>query len=164
MENKMIIGCTGHRPDKLPNKQIGYMLPNPVYIKICQETEKLLLELKPEKCISGMALGYDQYFANICIKLKIPFIAAIPFEGQEMAWPEKSRKIYHKLLSSASEKIIVSSGGYAKEKMQIRNEWIVNNCNKLLACWDGSNGGTSNCVKYAQSINKDILFINPKKL
>ena len=154
----MIIAFTGHRSDKIG----GYILPNPTYIHICQQLEKTLKELAPDKAISGMALGVDQYAANVCIKLKIPFIAAIPFLGQEKAWPEKSQKAYHALLSKADEKIIVCDGGYMAYKMQIRNEWMVDHCDKLIAVWDQSPGGTANCIKYAQSINKEIVFINPK--
>lgn len=160
----MIVAFSGHRPDKLPDKETGYMLPNPTYNYICQQTEKWLLELKPNKCISGMALGYDSYAANICIKLDIPFIAAIPFEGQEKMWPDKSKKTYYKLLEKASEKIVVCEGGYSAHKMQVRNEWMVNHCDLLLACWDGSKGGTSNCVDYAmKKLGKDkIIIIDPR--
>lgn len=49
----MIVAFTGHRPDKLG----GYKLPNPTYVKVCQQIETKLVELKPEKIISGMALG-----------------------------------------------------------------------------------------------------------
>lgn len=155
----MIISFSGHRPDKLG----GYKLPNPTYIKVCKKIEAALIEIKPEKCISGMALGIDQWSASICIKLGIPFIAAIPFLGQEGVWPEESKRIYKILLSKANEQVIVSEGGYAAAKLQIRNEWMVDNCNKLLAVWDGSQGGTGNCYKYAESINRDIYRINPKE-
>src|SRR6266849_933968 len=98
-----VAAFTGHRPDKLPNKETGYKLPNPTYIHICQQLEKVLKELKPEKAISGMALGVDMYAANVCIKLGIPFVAAIPFIGQEKAWPQSSQKTYHLLLGKAAE-------------------------------------------------------------
>ena len=154
-----IIACTGHRPDKLG----GYNLPNPTYIYVCQQIEKVLKELQPEKCISGMALGADSYFANVCVKLGIPFIAAIPFIGQENAWPAASQKTYHALLSKAAEKVIVCEGGYAAAKMQTRNEWMANKCDKLLAIYNGdTSGGTYNCIQYAKSIDKEIIYIDPK--
>jgi uncharacterized phage-like protein YoqJ len=154
----MIVSFTAHRPNKLG----GYKLPNPIYIHVCQQIEKTLKRLNPEKIISGMALGGDMWAANIAIKLNIPFIAAIPFVGQEKAWPASSQKTYHKLLSKAAEKVIVCEGGYAAYKMQIRNEWMVNNSDILIGIWDGTNGGTGNCISYAKSINKEIIYINPK--
>jgi uncharacterized phage-like protein YoqJ len=130
------------------------------------ELEKHLADLKPTKAISGMALGVDQWAANICNKLKIPLIAAIPFEGQEKMWPEKSKKVYQSLLQKASEKIVVCEGGYSAYKMQLRNEWMVNHCDILLAVWDGSKGGTGNCVDYAmKKIGQErIVIINPKQI
>lgn len=159
----MIIGGTGHRNDKLPNKETGYILPNPTYNYVCQNIEKILLQNKPEKVISGMALGFDFWLANIAINLNIPLVAAIPFIGQEKMWPKHSQAQFNKLLDKASGVIIVSEGGYAAYKMQTRNEYIVNNCDKLIACLIPSekSGGTFNCVKYAKSINKDIVFIDP---
>lgn len=158
----MIVSFTGHRPDKLPDKKTGYNLPNPTYIHVCQEIEKYLLELKPDKAISGMALGVDQYAASVCIKLGIPFIAAIPFKGQEKAWPEKSQKIFNLLLKKACDIAIVCEGEYAAYKMQVRNQWMVDMCDILIAVWDGSQGGTANCINYAKSKNKQIIFINPR--
>jgi uncharacterized phage-like protein YoqJ len=155
----MIVAFTGHRPNKLG----GYDLPNPTYIKVCQEIEKNLKALNPDKVITGMALGVDQWAANIAHKLNIPFIAAVPFKDQESRWPQKSQKIYAKLIGLASEVIIVSPGTYSYEKMQIRNKWMVDNCNKLIAVWDGTTGGTGNCVEYAKSVknDEDIIYINP---
>jgi len=154
----MIVAFTGHRPDKLG----GYKLPNDTYIKVCRDIDWLLKELNPEKVISGMALGVDQWAAHIAYKLGIPFVAAIPFEGQEMAWPEASQKTYRVLRKFASEEVIVSPGGYSADKMQVRNIWMVDNCDSLIAVWDGSKGGTGNCVEYAKSVERKIYQIDPR--
>jgi uncharacterized phage-like protein YoqJ len=156
----MIIAFTGHRPDKLG----GYKLPNPTYIKVCSAIDAALKEFKPEKIISGMALGVDQWAANIAIKLNIPFIAAIPFLGQEGKWPESSQKTYRALLNKAAEQVIVCPGVYEPAKLQIRNEWMVDHCDLLIAVWDGTKGGTGNCVEYAKGASKDIFRIDPTTL
>ena len=156
----MIIAFSGHRPGKLG----GYNLPNPTYIKICKAIDAQLKELKPNKVISGMALGIDQWAANIAIKLEIPFIAAIPFKGQEGKWPKSSQVIFNKLLKKADEQVIVSEGEYSAHKLQIRNEWMVDHCDVLMAIWDGTPGGTGNCVDYARSKDKRIIYINPNDL
>jgi uncharacterized phage-like protein YoqJ len=154
----MIVAFTGHRPDKLG----GYKLPNDTYIRVCQKIDTTLKEFKPEKVITGMALGIDQWAASIAHKLHIPFLAAIPFEGQENAWPESSRKIYRILRKLATEEVVVSQGGYSADKMQVRNIWMVDNCDKLIAVWDGTKGGTGNCIEYAKSVKKDIYYIDPR--
>lgn len=153
----MIVAFTGHRPDKLG----GYKLPNPIYNFVYLQIEKTLLELKPDKVISGMAQGVDQWAAVIAYRLNIPFLAAIPFEGQESAWPTKSQKAYKTFLKIAAEKVIVSPGSYSAQKMQIRNQWMVDNCDTLIAVWDKTPGGTANCINYAKSINRSIIYIDP---
>lgn len=154
----MIVAFTGHRPDKLG----GYKIPNPTYIKVCQRIDVALKELKPEKVITGMALGVDQWAAMIAHKLGIPYLAAIPFKKQESKWPAESQRIYNILRKLATEEVIVCPGNYSPEKMQTRNKWMVDHCDKLIAVWDGTKGGTGNCVEYAKSIDKDIFFINPR--
>lgn len=154
----MIAAFSGHRFQRWG----GYKLPNPTYIQVYQETKNLLLKLQPEKCISGMCSGYDQVAAFICIKLGIPFIAALPHINQEKIWPKESQTIYHRILEKASEVVILSEGEYAAYKMQVRNEWLVDNSDCLIACFDGvESGGTYNCIEYAKTQNKPIHIIKP---
>jgi uncharacterized phage-like protein YoqJ len=145
----MIISFTGHRPDKIFGKE-KY---------IFEEIEKKLVELKPDKIISGMAVGVDQIAACVAVKLSIPFIAAVPFEGQEKIWPKEAKAHYNHLLSKTTEIKIVCEGGFTAWKFQKRNEWMVDNSDILIACWNGSSGGTANCVKYAEKIKKEIIYI-----
>lgn len=153
-----VIAFTGHRPNKIG----GYKTPNPIYNYIVTELQKLLIEINPEKTISGMALGFDQLAAALCVKMEIPFIAAVPFPGQEKAWPEYSQEIYHELLSKAEQVVIVSPGPYHPKLMQIRNQFMIDRCDKVIACWDGTTGGTGNAVTYADSVGKEIIRIDPR--
>jgi uncharacterized phage-like protein YoqJ len=92
-------------------------------------------------------------------------IAAIPFLGQETAWPAISVDLYNSLLTEPKiERYYVCEPGYHPQKMQIRNEWMVDNCDKLIAIWDGSKGGTGNCVRYAKKAGREIIRINPLEL
>lgn len=157
----MIIGISGHRPDKLPDKKTGYNLNNPVYKYIRKELENVFSKLKPDTVISGMALGVDSLCAEICIEKKIPFIASVPFKGQELYWSLSDRNRYFYLLEHAERVEYVSPGGYASWKMQVRNQWIVDNSDILVAVFAGIPGGTKNCIDYAESKNKKIIRINP---
>ncbi|WP_188052008.1 hypothetical protein [Azospirillum sp. Sh1] len=40
--------------------------------------------------------------------------------------------------------------------MNTRNEWMVDHSDRLLALWDGSQGGTANCVRYARGLGRPI--------
>ena len=35
-------------------------------------------------------------------------------------------------------------------------------CNELIAVWDGTNGGTGNCVKYAKQTDRKINIMPPE--
>lgn len=156
----MIIAITGHRPNKLNNE---YDLNGPCSSYIRDSIREILLREQPDKIISGMALGVDTIFALMGMELKIPVIAAVPFLKQESKWPYRSQVLYNKILNDPFvETYVVCEGGYAPEKMQIRNEWMVDNSDKLIAVYDGTRGGTGNCVEYARSQNKDMLYINPR--
>lgn len=65
-------------------------------------------------------------------------------------WPESSQQVYRDLRSKCAEVVIVCPGEYAPAKMQKRNEWMVRESDFILACWDGSPGGTANCVRYGE--------------
>jgi uncharacterized phage-like protein YoqJ len=154
----LIIAFTGHRPQKLG----GYVLPNKTYTWVCQELQSLLLELKPESVISGMALGFDQYAAFVAQRLNIPVIAAIPHENQQAIWTIKQQNAYDNLLSKCQKVKLVSLGTYSAHKMQLRNEWMVDSCDLLISCYDGTAGGTRNCVNYAAQIPKPRINLNPR--
>lgn len=147
----MIVCGTGHRPDKLG----GY--GDDVSDRLRSLARKSLEELQPAKVISGMALGWDTALAWGAYDLGIPLLAAVPFEGQESRWPQRSQKIFKELIQLADEVFVVSPGSYAAWKMQVRNEWMVNNSDTVLALWNGTDGGTANCVRYAQRKDKPII-------
>lgn len=155
----MIVAVTGHRPPKIG----GYSHDNPVRTWIRTALRESLRLLKAQRGITGMALGVDQDFAEVCIELGLPFTAAIPCDGQESRWPADSQEFYRKLITSAAEVVTVSPGPYAPQKMLTRNKWMVDQCDALIAVWDGSPGGTSHCHGYAVGIGCSILRIDPKE-
>lgn len=145
----MIVAATGHRPDKLG----GYD----------EKTRRALGALatewlhynRPDKVISGMALGWDQAVAAACVVLGIPFIAAVPFPNQHVRWPPEAQARYRRLLDKASATTIISDA-YGQKTMQLRNQWMVDRADKMLALWNGSWGGTFNCLEYARKKGVEI--------
>jgi uncharacterized phage-like protein YoqJ len=144
----MIIAATGHRPEKL-----GGYTPEAVTRRY-ELAMWFLQHARPAHVISGVALGWDQAVAVAAYDLGIPFTAAVPFAGQGSRWPLRSQEIYRELLRIAARVVIVSEGGFSAAAMQRRNEWMVDNCDALVALWDGSSGGTGNCVTYANKIGR----------
>lgn len=150
---QFVLAATGHRPDKL-----GGYAPD-VLERLTDLARASLVELNPDEVIVGMALGWDTAVALAAIDLAIPFIAAVPFAGQERMWPKESQDRFHSILKQAKEVVIVSPGGYSPWKMQVRNEWMVDRCTKLLSLWNGTMGGTKNCVDYALRNGKPTVNV-----
>lgn len=159
----MILAGTGHRPEKL-----GGYFPNPLQEWVKARIRETLTRLKPERCISGMAVGFDQWLAEACIDQGVPFIAAVPFAGQESTWPWPAKENYRRLLCAAARVVIVTDGGYEAWKMGTRNVWMVEQSSHLLACWDGTEGGTANCFRSAEQRGRSvkdgtIILIDPNE-
>jgi uncharacterized phage-like protein YoqJ len=147
----MILAATGHRPPKLG----GYNIVTSAKLEQFATAYLLSLPEKPTQIISGMALGWDQAWASAGLALGIPLTAAVPFRGQEKVWPELSQLFYRGLLERATHIEYTPKGVYnANIAFAMRNEWMVDNCDRLVALWDGSNGGTANCVRYAKRVQR----------
>ena len=145
----MIIGFTGHRPRFLP----GNYSPA-TYRALSITADFLLSHYRPQAVISGMALGWDTAVAECAINRGIELIAAIPFEGQEKRWFKADRDKYWQLLNRASHIEIVKNDGYSIQAMQLRNQYIVDNCHCLMALCNRTTGGTRDCINYALSVNR----------
>jgi len=153
----IVIAGTGHR--KLGG---SYELDTPVARSVREVTRAFLVDRKADQVISGMALGFDTILALVAIELKLPVLAAVPFEGQESRWPEASQRLYREILEDPYvTPWIVSPGGFNIFKLHHRNERMSDRCDILLACFDGSYGGTKNCLNYARSIGKPVFRFRP---
>lgn len=152
----MIISGTGHRSAKLG----GYS--DEAFNLLVRIATFWLEENKPDKVISGMAMGWDMALAQATINKNIPLICAVPFRGQESMWSKQTQKQYFDILNLSNEIVYVSKPGYSPKKMQIRNEWMVDNSDVILAMWDGTKGGTFNCLEYAKNKQKTIINLYDK--
>lgn len=151
MQSEEILFVTGHRPNKLGGYRNRWTKPLLSELAISH-----IRMIYPQGGITGMALGWDTICARAFLDCNIPYIAAIPFEGQEKLWNRDDRREYEFLLEKASEVIIVNKGDFAPWKFQTRNQWMVNNGTRGIAMWNGSPGGTANCIKYAEQVHKPV--------
>lgn len=146
----MKIAITGHRPGKL----YGYSLSDPKYTILKEKLKMILKKYKATTAYTGMALGTDMIFANAVLDLKkegvdIRLVAVLPCVNQDKKWSKKDQKRYNEILQAADEVILLSEAEYSPELMRIRNRWLVDHADMLIAVWDGSSSGTSNCIQYA---------------
>ena len=149
MTTPYIIAGTGHRPDKLG----GYDAKTFARLVMFAEGElidwhKMNRGPIPTGIISGMALGFDQALAVAAINLRLPLHAIIPFNDFDNRWPEASRATYREIMNQAT-KITVVGPTYSPQIYQDRNVEMVDNADAIMALWNGTPGGTENCMAYA---------------
>lgn len=145
----MIIAATGHRPEK---------------IKISDDylrdlTAAHLRAGNASVVICGMASGFDLIAGTTALRIGLEVWAAKPWVGHK---PRKAdRSLYAEVIEGASRVVGVTEyEAYPGPWVyQVRNEWMVDNADKVLAYWDGSPGGTANCVKYAEKVDRPLRNI-----
>ncbi len=164
-----VCAFTGHRPQNLP---FGFNEDDERCKKLKKllryAIEKLIIEKGVTAFVSGMALGVDVYAAEIVLEMKkkyhnVKLEAAIPCETQAVKWREKDRDRYFNIVEQCDKETLLQTK-YTTDCMQKRNEYMVNKSDFLIAVWDGKPSGTGKTVKYAESVGKTVIRINPLDL
>ena len=170
------IAITGPRPhvykfaSRLPGTSFDNLFTSSWSLSFMAHMTDLILAKAHQygkvRCITGMALGVDQLFAMAAIRAKaetgsVIIHAAVPCINHSSKWPYKSRRIYDDILKQCDEIHIVHNGPYTKTCLQERNEYMVDMSNELIAIWNGTSGGTANCIKYAKETHSIISIMTP---
>lgn len=161
---------TGHRPDKLGGV---YDQDAPIYYQIGTALRQYVLKYSGivkdhVHLVDGGALGGDRTFERVAVKLKQQYPKwytneiAVPCANHDSRWTNDSKILYHQMLQMANKVTIVSNAQYSPELMQIRNVYMVNMADQIVALWNGTPGGTYNAIKYALSLNKPVHVIDPR--
>ena len=147
---------TGHRPDKM----------------MCSEKEiKALLEKAIDDAIAngyvtfitGMALGTDIWAAEIVLEKKkvnknIHLICALPHPNFESRRSMAERNRYEKIIKNA-DLVKEINDRYFMGCYQMRNKWMVDRCNLVIAVFGGFKGGTKNTIDYAKRMGVEVVNI-----
>lgn len=177
MTNIYNIAITGHRPSgfefnsKIPGTTYNNVFTSEWSKSFIEKMTAYILEKATKygkvRCITGMALGVDQLFAKAAMNAKaqgadVIIHAAIPCYYQDSKWRFEAKEAYKEILAACDEKYIVHRGSYNSYCMQKRNIYMVDLCDELIAVWDGSSGGTCNCVSYAKDKGCKVNIMAPK--
>ena len=156
----MIIAGTGHRPDKLG----GYSPSlHPMLVEFArQQLCNIVGDTQREQVtvISGMALGWDLALAEAAAREGFKLECFFPCLEHYAHWPQKTQVWYTRLLTglicNGATGRYVSRLPYAADKgcMERRNRAMVDDCQIVLALWNGSVGGTGNCIAYANKVDR----------
>ena len=146
---------TGHRPDKmeLGEKEIKSLLEKAIDEAIADGYVTF---------ITGMAMGTDIWAAEIVLERKkmnkdLHLICALPHPNFETRRSMTEKMKFNKILKNA-DLVKEINDHYCTGCYQVRNEWMVDRSNLVIAVFNGQKSGTKNTVDYA--FRKGIGVIN----
>lgn len=157
-----ILALTGHRDLGLGS------LPNQQWAKIKADLKEYCQTNDVTAIISGMALGFDLVGAEVATELGIPLVCAEPYTGQEKngfyqknpGMLKKRQRIEDYARKTGEIVLVDTEEGYVKntnyDKLQSRNEWMIDNADQVYAVFSGKRGGTANAVAYAQKVGAPL--------
>ena len=160
---------TGHRPARF---SFGYNENDVQCMKIkalMSEWIAGLIAKGVTDFYSGMALGVDQWAAEIVLDMKkrhpgLRLIAVRPCETQADSWSAEQRERHFDALALCDD-VVTLYTRYARACMFERNRYLVDRAGHLLAIYDGgTDGGTSYTIKYAKQQGRSITVIHPDTL
>lgn len=166
----MSLAFTGHRPEMLP---FGDNEMSAVSIRAKSMILTEIMTRAADGCntfLAGGARGGDIIFAEQVLLVKateypnIRLITVVPHEGQANSLSESWRERYFRILELSTDVIMLSSR-YTRDCYHVRNRYLVDNAEKLLALYNGgATAGTAYTVKYARQKNREIIVIDPGTL
>lgn len=140
----MILGITGHRDIIIEHDRLVDILIHRIY------------ELGATTVMSGMAIGYDLAAADAALRINIQVIAACPFDAWDERWDNEDKiRLWKILKNPLVHRIVLNKqprhGKQAVEFYRIRNQYIVDNSDAMMAGWSGDfKSGTGMTVRMAQ--------------
>lgn len=166
MDKEKTCCFTGHRPEKLP---WGVREDDPRCVELKQELRRAAEQAYQDgfrHFISGMARGCDQYFVEIVLEMRskygdVTLEAAIPCEEQADRWKEEERKRYLELVAQCDLETVVQRK-YDKGCMRRRNRYMVDRSSRLIAAYDGMQGGTMYTIHHALQSGVNVVMVEIK--
>lgn len=142
----MKVLITGHRKHKLENYDTAW-----IERKLWEHVTQLKDDFGYLRGYAGMASGVDLWFCRIFVGAKLPYVACIPFDGQEETMSPEDRDLRNLCINSAFE------------VRNVKNSWMVEQADIGIVVWDGNKGGTHNVFQQLIENKKGFIWLNPVK-
>lgn len=147
---------TGHRPDKV---EFGEKEIKPLLEKAIDEA----ISKGFVTFITGMAMGTDIWAAEIVLDRRkknddIHLICALPHPGFENRRSFVEKMKFSKIIKNA-DLVKEINDHYFTGCYQVRNEWMVDRSNLVIAVFNGQKSGTKNTVDYAKKKNVQVVNV-----
>jgi len=133
--------------------------------KLLFQSIEMLIKKGVEIFYNGMSKGFDLLSAQYVISLKekypsVKLIACVPFYGQERNFSLSEKEVYAQILKQADEKIILSDH-YFRGCPLVRDRYMADRADVLIAHCIKENGGAAYTVKYFKKVQprREIIFV-----
>jgi len=165
------LAFTGHRPHTigLPEDESS---PAMLALKdaLAYRIDYLIEHKHVTSFLTGLALGVDMIAAEMILERMetnpdLELEVVIPFKGQTAKWKPKDIERYNAILSSGKvvQRYTPDERYIGRQSYQRRNAYLAEQCNYLMAVWNGKPSGTGMTVNMAQKLGKRCIIIDPKE-
>lgn len=159
---------SGHRPEKLPD---GGSECSQVIRTIKSILYKEILDSIDNGCttfVTGLARGVDLWAGEMIMELKaqgmpLRLVAAAPYRAHGSSFKGKDRFVLGNIFLKADEIVYVCEN-YSRDCMRLRNEYMVDRSDKLIAVVSDYRSGTGQTIRYAERKRLEIKIIDAAKL
>jgi hypothetical protein len=115
--------------------------------------------------ISALAEGADTLFAEAALSVPVPLEIVRPFSRYAKDFTtERSRRRYRALAAAAGTETRLRFKARSLRAYEAAMQWVVENCDVLVAAWDGSaprrRGGTAAAVRHAAQIGRPVVQLD----
>lgn len=158
-EDRQVCCCfTGHRPDKLTESYASLRR------RLRAEAEQAYAD-GIRVFITGMAMGIDLLAAAEVLEMQkshmdVHLVCAYPYCGSTDTFREPWGHLAREA-ADVAELCVNVSDAYWKGCYQKRNRWMVDHSARVIAAYNGTEGGTGSTIRYAveQGIRIQVLVL-----
>lgn len=118
--------------------------------------------------VSALAEGADTLFAEAALLMRVPLETVRPFAGYADDFATApDRRRYKGLAASARREERLEFAVRSADAYQAAMQWVVQNCDVLVAAWDGvpsgRKGGTAQAVRYARLVGRPVVHLDVER-
>jgi ribonuclease HI/uncharacterized phage-like protein YoqJ len=158
----------GHRPPEL-----GGYEANPTADRVRSHLAALLAaerELHPDVVVlTGLGLGAEQLAAEAAAAAGVPYVAVVPYPGQDAPWPADARRHYEELLAGAAGQVVLQhrapeSRQQAGAALRRRDAWLARNADEAVVVWDQDDAVVGRVVRALRDAlgEEQVMVIEPQ--
>lgn len=149
---------SGHRPEKLPGRGKNDSAETAFIMDLLRTKIEESIREGYTRFFSGVARGIDLWAAQTVLELRktnpdIELVCVKPVENQGHNFPEEDKLLYESVISKA-DLVICTSKEYSRNCYTVRNHYMVDHAEKLIAFVSNYRSGTGQTINYARKLGR----------